>query len=117
MANSYVLCIDDDAPSLKVREMLLQVAGYETLSAADGPSGLLLFEFREIKAVVVDYTMPGMNGAEVARKMHELKPNVPIIMLSGQSSRPWDVGPEVDSFLVKGSSGLDLLSKLSELLD
>ena len=52
-------------------------------------------------AVVLDYFMPGMNGLSVAREMKHLRPNVPIIVLSGFASLPGETIGLVDMWLQK----------------
>ena len=73
---------DDELVGLQVRKILLERAGYRVLTAQDGPSGLKIFSAEPVKAVVLDYSMPGMHGGEVAVKMRQTKPHVPILLLS-----------------------------------
>ncbi|HEV2673641.1 MAG TPA: ATP-binding protein [Aliidongia sp.] len=79
-----VLVIDDD-PS--VRETLVQgleFDGFDVIEAADGRAGLTLLERGAPAALaVIDFAMPGMNGAEVARAVQRLRPGLPIIFASG----------------------------------
>jgi|SRR6185369_2703304 CheY-like chemotaxis protein len=116
MSRPLVLCIDDDEDSLKVRELLLKNMGYDTLLAPDGDRGLALFTQRAVDIVIVDYAMPGLNGAEVARAIRAMRPEVPIVMLSGQPVKPDGVDSEVDSFVTKGRDTGDLLEELEHLL-
>ena len=116
MSRPLVLCIDDDEDSLKVRELLLKNMGYDTLLAPDGDRGLALFTQRAVDIVIVDYAMPGLNGAEVARAIRAMRPEVPIVMLSGQPVKPDGVDSEVDSFMTKGRDTGDLLEELEHLL-
>jgi CheY-like chemotaxis protein len=80
---AIILCIDDDVAGLEARKELLEISDYEVLIAQSGEQGLRLFVSHPIDAVVLDYEMPGMNGDRVARKMRRVKPDVPILMLSG----------------------------------
>jgi DNA-binding response OmpR family regulator len=66
--------------------------------------------------VVLDYSMPNMNGAQIARTMRGEKRNVPIVMLSGHSNRPHDVDDAVNAYIVKGQSPQVLLREMQELL-
>jgi signal transduction histidine kinase/CheY-like chemotaxis protein len=79
-----VLVIDDDPA---VRETLvhgLKFDGFDVFEAADGRTGLALLEAGAPAAlVVIDFAMPGMNGAEVARAARHLRPDLPIIFASG----------------------------------
>src|SRR5664280_668881 len=93
-----VLCVDDEVVGLRVRKILLERAGYQVLTAADGYSGLELFANEPIEAVVLDYSMPGMHGGEVARKMRQTKPDVPILLLSAYVGLPDEVSSLVDVY-------------------
>jgi CheY-like chemotaxis protein len=72
-----ILCIDDDAMNLLLRKTLLQSVGYSVLTASTGLDALTLFQQWPVAAVVVDFQMPEMNGAEVAAEMKRLRPEVP----------------------------------------
>jgi signal transduction histidine kinase/CheY-like chemotaxis protein len=79
-----VLVIDDDPA---VRETLVQgleFDGFDVVEAADGRAGLTLLERGAPAALaVIDFAMPGMNGAETARAVQRLRPGLPIIFASG----------------------------------
>jgi CheY-like chemotaxis protein len=111
-----VLCVDDELVGLRVRKILLERAGYQVLTANDGHSGLELFTHQPIDAVVLDYAMPGMHGDEVARKMRQTKPQVPILLLSAYVGLPEDVSSIVDVYMTKGEGAPALLEKLGNLL-
>jgi len=111
-----VLCIDDELIGLKVRKILLERAGYQVLTAADGTSGLALFEKEPVEVVVLDYSMPGMHGGEVAGRMRKIKPRVPILLLSAYIGLPSEVTSLVDLYMTKGEGAPILLQKLESLL-
>ena len=111
-----VLCVDDEVVGLRVRKILLERAGYKVLTAADGSSGLELFASQPIEAVVLDYAMPGMHGGEVARKMRQAKPQVPILLLSAYVGLPEEISSLVDVYMTKGEGAPALLDKLGNLL-
>lgn len=110
-----VLCVDDEVVGLRVRKILLERAGYRVLTASDGYSGLELFATEPIEAVVLDYSMPGMHGGEVARKMRQAKPDVPILLLSAYVGLPDEVSSLVDVYMTKGEGAPALLDKLGNL--
>jgi CheY-like chemotaxis protein len=111
-----VLCVDDELVGLKVRKILLERAGYQVLTALDGTSGLHLFETEPVEAVVLDYSMPGMHGGEVAGRMRQIKPQVPILLLSAYIGLPSEVTSLVDLYMTKGEGAPILLQKLQSLL-
>jgi CheY-like chemotaxis protein len=111
-----VLCVDDEVVGLRVRKILLERAGYQVLTAPDGHSGLELFAAHPVQAVVLDYSMPGMHGGEVARKMRQTKPEVPILLLSAYVGLPAEVSSLVDIYMTKGEGAPALLENLNSLL-
>ena len=111
-----VLCVDDEAVGLRIRQILLEHAGYKVLTALDGNSGLELFHAHPIDAVVLDYGMPGMHGGEVAQKMRQTKPKVPILLLSAYVDLPAEVTSLADVYMTKGEGAPALLSKLGNLI-
>jgi CheY-like chemotaxis protein len=115
-ASHLVLCVDDEVVGLRVRKILLERAGYRVLTAPDGYSGLELFATHPVDIVVLDYSMPGMHGGEVAKKMRQTKPAVPILLLSAYVGLPAEVSSLVDVYVTKGEGAPALLEKLGSLL-
>jgi len=113
---NLVLCVDDEQIGLRVRKILLERAGYRVLTAPDGPSALDIFAAEPVEAVVLDYSMPGMDGGEVAVRMHQAKPDVPILLLSAYLDLPPEVTSLVALYMTKGEGAPALLTKLSSLL-
>ena len=66
---------------------------------------------------IVDYQMPGTDGAVIAAKMKRLKANVPIMLLSAYGPLPKRKLRSVDTFLSKSQPANILLSRLHELVD
>jgi len=114
--SGVILCIDDEATGLLVRKMLLQSQGYQVLTALSGPEGIDLCATNPVQAVVLDYAMPGMNGAEVAAELKRLYPNIKILLLSAYVDLPEDALLNVDKRTIKGISPTDLLADLKQLL-
>jgi CheY-like chemotaxis protein len=114
--SNLVLCVDDEVVGLQVRKILLERAGYRVLTASDGPSGLEIFCSEPVEAVVLDYSMPGMHGGEVAIRMRETKPQVPILLLSAYMGLSPEVTSLADLYMTKGEGAPVLLEKLASLL-
>lgn len=111
-----ILCIDDEPLGLQVRKIMLQHQGYEVLTAQSGREGLQLFADNPVMAVVLDYSMPGMNGDEVAVEMKRLKPGVKILLLSAYVDLPEEALKCVDRRAVKGIAPTAFLEDLQQLL-
>jgi DNA-binding response OmpR family regulator len=101
---------------LEVRRLILEREGYEVLTASDGRKGMELFASRPVDLVVLDYNMPELNGAAVARKMREVKPQVPLIMFSAYFEPPPEAAGLVDAYVAKGQNPRVLLDQISKLL-
>ena len=61
----------------------LESFGYAVLQAADGKTGLAILDSARPDAMIVDYAMPGMTGAEVATLAKARMPDLPILFASG----------------------------------
>ena len=88
LQSAVLLCIDDNEDVLECEKSFLESFGYTVLTAASGGRGLELASKYSVDVVILDYFMPEMNGQEVAIEMRRLKPQAPIIMLSGAVDVP-----------------------------
>ncbi len=117
MSAPLLLCVDDEINGLQLRKIILETRGYRVLIAASGAEGLKLFEENPVELVVLDFLMPEMKGDEVADRMRQFKPHVPIIMLSAYYDLPARVDLLVDARIVKGESTQNLLETVARLLE
>ena len=80
-----VLVVDDELGVRKVAERLLESFGFKVLLAEDGFAALEVFEAHpdEIALVLLDLTMPRLNGQEVLRRIKAVRPDVKVILMSG----------------------------------
>jgi CheY-like chemotaxis protein len=78
-----VLLIDDDNDLRNMLAGALVNLGYEVEEAVDGPSALRVLDELRPDVMVVDFAMPGLNGAEVARKARDKWPGLPVVLASG----------------------------------
>jgi CheY-like chemotaxis protein len=105
--SKMVLCIDDDQEMLECEKAFLESFGYTVLIAAT----------HAIDIVIVDYFMPGMNGHQAAAEMKRLRPQAPIVMLSGAVELPEQVLQCVDAFIAKNQLATQLLPVIARLQD
>ncbi|MGA2961210.1 MAG: response regulator [Candidatus Korobacteraceae bacterium] len=111
-----ILCIDDEPKGLTVRKMLLESQGYEVLTATSGREGLAIFARHRVPAVVLDYAMPEMNGAEVAAALKHLDPAVRILMFSAYLNLPKEELRWVDAYATKGDHPKNFITAVQQLL-
>jgi len=116
MGKAKILCIDDEEIGLLVRKLILESEGFEVAVAMDGKGGLQLFNDGKFDLVLLDHSMPGMNGGEVAQQMRLQSPQVPIILLSAYVTLPEEHVSIVDAYITKGESTETLLRTITELI-
>ena len=82
-----ILVVEDNDQVGAFASTLLQDLGYETLFAADAESALDLLQGQSepIDLVFTDVVMPGMSGVELAQKIRQLRPTLPVVLTSGYS--------------------------------
>lgn len=80
-----ILVIDDDAHVRHMLTAMLEALGHRPIEAANGETGLALLESTQPDLLIVDFAMPGMNGAEVARHARARRSDLPIMFASGFS--------------------------------
>lgn len=110
-----ILCIDDAEIALRVRKLLLTIAGYEVVTAASGEEGLELFKRDCVDLVIADHFLTDKTGTEIACEMKTIKPHVPILIVSAASDTPEGI-EFADGFLPKGESPEVLLATIARLL-
>jgi CheY-like chemotaxis protein len=82
-AQAKILVVDDDDHVRHYMMDSLRDLNYSVTAAADGPAALDLLRKESMDLLIVDFVMPGMNGAELARAARELRPELRILMVSG----------------------------------
>lgn len=85
---SCILVVDDEPMVLMMSSRLLESIGYTTLRASSGTEALTLFQQHpgDIHAVLLDLTMPGMDGAETFERLRQLQADLPVVISSGYAS-------------------------------
>jgi FixJ family two-component response regulator len=84
---SETICIlDDDASVLKAMRRLLRSAGLPVLAFNEAHAFLQYVEKNAVALAIIDIWMPEINGLEVQRKLLELAPSIPVIMMTGRDA-------------------------------
>lgn len=78
-----ILVVDDDEQVRNLFQLVLSGAGYEVTTAADGDEGLSLARRQRYNLVITDLVMPGHEGIETIRILHEEQPDLLFIAVSG----------------------------------
>jgi len=81
----HILVVDDEPAVLKLITALLKTRGYKTLGAANGEEAFALFKQHkdDLRLVITDVVMPEMGGVELAVQIRSLRPNLPVLFVSG----------------------------------
>jgi CheY-like chemotaxis protein len=116
-----ILLVDDEETVRRVAEKILTSSGYEVVSAADGAEAVAVFQGDPARfaAVLLDLTMPHMDGEEAFRVLKGMKPDVRVLIMSGfneQDTISRFVGRGVAGFLPKPFSAEMLLTRLRDVL-
>ena len=85
LAPLRLLVVDDDPAVRSAIVRPLEEAGHVVDAVSDGPTALAAIGQRSFDLVLVDFAMPGMDGAEVIRRARGLRPNTPFLIVSGYS--------------------------------
>jgi DNA-binding NtrC family response regulator len=117
MQGTTVLLVDDEVDFRELLEKRLRVRRLELLTAGSGEEALAVLAHHPVDVVVLDVRMPGMGGTAALREIKRLKPEVEVIMLTGQASVEVALeGMELGAFdyLLKPVSIDELLFKLQD---
>ena len=78
-----ILIVDDEPEIREEMAEYLAGKGYRVIVAGDGPEGLAKFRAEPCDLVITDMKMPGMAGDEVVRRLREIAPGLPVVVLTG----------------------------------
>lgn len=116
MAQRRLLCVDDDSSFRQFYKNLLGSHGFHVTVAANGSQALKLFLTRKVDVVLTDFEMPGMSGAELSARLKRLRPELPVVLVSGSKSAVEAPPATVDLALAKGASISKLVAEVEGLL-
>ncbi len=121
MVKDTVLVVDDEDDIVELVRYNLAQAGYEVLTAADGPAAVRLATTHLPSLIVLDLMLPGMNGLDVCRHLKRQEPtaDLPIIMLTACGEEADVVaGLELgaDDYVTKPFSPRVLLARVRSIL-
>ncbi|HEX4736327.1 MAG TPA: response regulator [Allosphingosinicella sp.] len=81
-----ILVVDDDQQVRATITRGLTALGYAVRDAASGEAALALIAQQKPQLVVLDYMMPGMDGAETAREIAKIDPDLPVVFSTGHAA-------------------------------
>jgi two-component system response regulator MprA len=114
-----LLLVDDDAPIRRMLSRTLAAEGYKVEAAADGGAALAAVERSLPDAIVLDVTMPGLDGLAVTRRLRAKGLRVPILLLTARDAiheRVAGLDAGADDYLVKPFDTQELTARVRALL-
>ena len=109
-----ILFVDDHQVLARLSCEILEMQGYRAVSAYDGLDALRRFDEEDIDLMVTDYRMDGMDGLELAKRVHDKHPELPIILVTGYSDVAY--GADIAACLQKEVLFPALLEKINVCL-
>ncbi len=116
----HVLLVDDNPRVLEFLDIRLKSIGYRTTIAHSGELAIGIFERERPDIVVLDVTMPEVNGYQACRAIKRIAPNTPVVILTAKTDpadRFWAMQSGADAFLNKPIDPATVVEKLRALLD
>jgi len=104
-----VLYVDDNPKSSRLLASVLEECGFKIISQNDPVEALTLCRRTGFDLALLDYEMPAMSGAKLAREIKHLMPDVPVVLISGRTSIPPAELEFVDAHFGFGTALDDLL--------
>jgi len=119
MPRLTILTVEDDAPIRRGIADALTYAGYSVLEAGDGDQGCAMAVRRDIDLLLLDMVLPGKTGLEILREVRNVRPTLPVIILSArgeESDRVSGLRLGADDYVVKPFSVNELLARVDAVL-
>ncbi len=110
-----ILCIDDNVTALSIRKAVLERTGYSVMTATDAEGAMQVFGSSAIDLVISDHLLHGATGTELAAEMKQLKPAIPIVIISGVAETPRGM-EHADLFIGKCEPPPVWLEKIANVL-
>ena len=118
-ANYKILLVDDEDEFVSTLAERLEMRGYAANVAYDGEEALESIENEMPAVVVLDIKMPGLNGIEVLKRLLNLAPGLPVLLLTGYGSTEEGMqGMQIGAFdyMMKPLNIDDLIKKMEEAI-
>lgn len=115
-----ILTVEDDLAFLETLKSFLEAEGFEVITAHDGRKGFQLALQEKLDLVILDVSLPSLNGFEVCRRLRDKGVMTPVIMLSGEKKEELDkaMGLDIgaDDYLLKPFGTKELLARINAVL-
>lgn len=121
-ARELIMIVDDEDFVTVLAQRVLTDQGYRVIIARDGFQCLDLYQKhqQQIDLIILDFTMPLMDGSEVFNELREINPHVPVVLSSGfteQDKLRWMLAKGLRGFIPKPYTHEKLLLQVRSVLD
>lgn len=120
MQRYTILWADDEIDLLKPHILFLQQRGYDITPVNNGAEAVELSGDRHFDVVFLDEHMPGMSGLEALNQIKNIKPNLPIVMITKNEQElimEEAIGSKIDDYLIKPVNPSQILLSVKKILD
>ena len=83
LPHAHILLVDDNTNGLAARRSVLEELGHKIVTAACAADALEQFSRHKFDLVVTDFKMPRMDGVELIGRLRKLRPDLPVVLISG----------------------------------
>ncbi len=115
-----ILWVDDEIDSLKSQIIFLKNKGYEVIPFTNGYDVLEHLKTNNADVILLDESMPGMTGLETLAKIKEMKPTIPVVMVTkneAENIMEEAIGAQISDYLIKPVNPNQVLLSLKKLID
>lgn len=113
--NAFILCVDDEQLPLLLRKLVLEKQGYRVVTAGSASDALQALKEHRVDLVLTDQLMPGGTGTELAQSIKGIRPDLPVVLISGVNELPADAR-WADVFISKTEGPTAMCEKISAAL-
>lgn len=113
MSRLRILVVDDEQHILSLLSMTLRKAGYEVISANNGAKAMDLTSAFSFDLVILDYTMPGMDGLELSNLLDQ---SLPVLMVTSRPQILKNRVNRIEDVIHKPFSPRDLVAKVQAMI-
>jgi CheY-like chemotaxis protein len=111
-----ILLVDDDRGARESIKLLLTIDRHNVVEASGGAEAIELLKSQTFDLAILDYFMPDLQGSQVALRMKDMVPSLPILMITAYLERLEDSDKPVDAVIGKPFSIEELRQAIAKLL-
>ena len=120
MRQIRILWVDDEVGVLRPHILFLKEKGFETDTCPGGTDAIMMVQEKAYDIIFLDEHMPGLSGIETLRRIKEIKPSIPVVMITkSEEEEIMDaaIGSQIADYLIKPVKPQQILLSLKKILD